>query len=80
MAESCKNGAENRGPLRWVLRALPLFVMAAIFLFSSQTGEGSGGGQNSSGTAWTGGEEQARLIDRAFQRDSRRYDRGFSLY
>ena len=48
--------------------------------FSSQTGEGSGGGQNSSGAAWTGGEEQARLIDRAFQRDSRRYDRGFSLY
>lgn len=48
--------------------------------FSSQTGEGSGGRQNSSGAAWTGGEEQARLIDRAFQRDSRRYDRGFSLY
>ena len=48
--------------------------------FSSQTGEGSGGGQNSGGAAWTGGEEQARLIDRAFQRDSHRYDRGFSLY
>ena len=48
--------------------------------FSSQTGEGSGGRQNSGGAAWTGGEEQARLIDRAFQRDSRRYDRGFSLY
>lgn len=27
-----------------------------------------------------GGEDQVRLIDRAFQRDSRRYDRGFSLY
>ena len=27
-----------------------------------------------------GREDQARLIDRAFQRDSRRYDRGFSLY
>ncbi len=46
MAESCKNGAENRGPLRWVLRALPLFVMAAIFLFSSQTGEESTGTSN----------------------------------
>ncbi len=48
--------------------------------FSSQTGEGSGGRQNSGGAAWPGGEDQARLIDRAFQRDSRRYDRGFSLY
>ena len=28
----------------------------------------------------TGGEDPARLVDRAFQRDSRRYDRGFSLY
>lgn len=25
-------------------------------------------------------ENQARVVDRAFQRDSRRYDRGFSLY
>lgn len=25
-------------------------------------------------------EDQARAVDRAFQRDSRRYDRGFSLY
>lgn len=28
--------------------------------------------------AWQ--EDQARTVDRAFQRDSRRYDRGFSLY
>lgn len=48
--------------------------------FPSQTAEGNGGGQNAGGTAWPGGEDQARLIDRAFQRDSRRYDRGFSLY
>ena len=25
-------------------------------------------------------QEDARAVDRAFQRDSRRYDRGFSLY
>ena len=48
--------------------------------FPSQRAEGNGGGQNAGGTAWPGGEDQARLIDRAFQRDSRRYDRGFSLY
>ena len=48
--------------------------------FPSQTAEGNGGGQNAGGTAWPGGEDQVRLIDRAFQRDSRRYDRGFSLY
>ena len=48
--------------------------------FPSQMAEGNGGGQNAGGTAWPGGEDQARLIDRAFQRDSRRYDRGFSLY
>ncbi len=48
--------------------------------FPSQTAEGSGGGQSAGGAAWPGGEDQARLIDRAFQRDSRRYDRGFSLY
>ena len=43
------------------------------------TGE-TGAGQRAGGTAWPGGEEQARLVDLAFQRDSRRYDRGFSLY
>ena len=48
--------------------------------FPSQTAEENGGGQNTGGAAWPGGEDQARLIDRAFQRDSRRYDRGFSLY
>ena len=48
--------------------------------FPSQTTAGSGGGQNTDGTVWPVREEQARLIDRAFQRDSRRYDRGFSLY
>ena len=48
--------------------------------FPSQTAEGNGGGQNAGGAAWPGGEDQVRLIDRAFQRDSRRYDRGFSLY
>ena len=48
--------------------------------FPSQMAEGNGGGQNAGGTAWPGGEDQVRLIDRAFQRDSRRYDRGFSLY
>ena len=42
--------------------------------------QGNGGGQSAGGAAWPGGEDQARLIDRAFQRDSRRYDRGFSLY
>ena len=46
----------------------------------SQTAEGNGGGQSAGGAAWPGGEDQVRLIDRAFQRDSRRYDRGFSLY
>lgn len=30
--------------------------------------------------AAAGETEQARAVDRAFQRDSRRYDRGFSLY
>lgn len=48
--------------------------------FPSQTAAGGGGGQNTGGTVWPGREDQARLIDRAFQRDSRRYDRGFSLY
>lgn len=48
--------------------------------FPSQTAEGNGGGQSAGGAAWLGGEDQVRLIDRAFQRDSRRYDRGFSLY
>ena len=48
--------------------------------FPSQTAEGNGGGQSAGGAAWPGGEDQVRLIDRAFQRDSRRYDRGFSLY
>ena len=48
--------------------------------FPSQTAEGNGGGQSAGGAAWPGGEDQARLIHRAFQRDSRRYDRGFSLY
>lgn len=48
--------------------------------FPSQTAEGKGGGQSAGGAALPGGEDQARLIDRAFQRDSRRYDRGFSLY
>ena len=48
--------------------------------FPSQTAEGNGGGQSAGRAALPGGEEQARLIDRAFQRDSRRYDRGFSLY
>lgn len=48
--------------------------------FPSQTAEGNGGGRSAGGAAWPGGEDQARLIDRAFQRDSRRYDRGFSLY
>lgn len=48
--------------------------------FPSQTAEGNGGGQSAGGAALPGGEDQARLIDRAFQRDSRRYDRGFSLY
>lgn len=48
--------------------------------FPSQTTAGSGGGQNTDGTVWPVREDQARLIDRAFQRDSRRYDRGFSLY
>ena len=48
--------------------------------FPSQTAERAGAWQSARGTAWPGGEDQARLIDRAFQRDSRRYDRGFSLY
>ena len=48
--------------------------------FPSQTAAGNGGGQSAGGAAWPGGEDQVRLIDRAFQRDSRRYDRGFSLY
>ena len=48
--------------------------------FPSQTAEGNGGGQSAGGAALPGGEDQVRLIDRAFQRDSRRYDRGFSLY
>ena len=48
--------------------------------FPSQTAEGNGGGQNAGGASLPGREDQARLIDRAFQRDSRRYDRGFSLY
>lgn len=48
--------------------------------FPSQTAEGNGGGQSAGGAAWPGGEDQVRLIDRVFQRDSRRYDRGFSLY
>ena len=48
--------------------------------FPSQTAEGNSGGQSAGGAAWPGGEDQVRLIDRAFQRDSRRYDRGFSLY
>lgn len=48
--------------------------------FPSQTAAGSSGGQNTDGTVWPVREDQARLIDRAFQRDSRRYDRGFSLY
>lgn len=48
--------------------------------FPSQTAGGNGGGQSAGGAAWPGGEDQVRLIDRAFQRDSRRYDRGFSLY
>ena len=48
--------------------------------FPSQTAEENGGGQSTGGAAWPDGEDQARLIDRAFQRDSRRYDRGFSLY
>lgn len=48
--------------------------------FPSQTAEGNDGGQSAGGAAWPGGEDQVRLIDRAFQRDSRRYDRGFSLY
>ena len=48
--------------------------------FPSQMAEGNGGGQNAGGTAWPGGEDQVRLIDRAFQRDSRRYDGGFYLY
>lgn len=48
--------------------------------FPSQTAEGNGGGQSAGGAALPDGEDQARLIDRAFQRDSRRYDRGFSLY
>ena len=48
--------------------------------FPSQTTAGSGGGQNTDGMVWPVREDQARLIDRAFQRDSRRYDRGFSLY
>ena len=46
----------------------------------SQTAGETGAGQRAGGTAWPGGEEQARLVDLAFQRDSRRYDRGFSLY
>lgn len=45
-----------------------------------QTAERSGGGQPISRDSWPGGENPARLVDRAFQRDSRRYDRGFSLY
>ena len=57
--------------------ALPSRGQASFF---SQTAEGNGGGQSAGGAAWPGGEDQARLIDRAFQRDSRRYDRGFSLY
>ena len=57
--------------------ALPSRVQGS---FSSQTAERSGVWQSARGTAWPGGEDQARLIDRAFQRDSRRYDRGFSLY
>ena len=48
--------------------------------FPSQTAEENGGGQSTGGAALPDGEDQARLIDRAFQRDSRRYDRGFSLY
>lgn len=48
--------------------------------FPSQTAEGNGGGQSAGRAALPDGEDQARLIDRAFQRDSRRYDRGFSLY
>ena len=48
--------------------------------FPSQTAEENGGGQSTGGAALLDGEDQARLIDRAFQRDSRRYDRGFSLY
>ena len=48
--------------------------------FPSQTAEGNGGGQSAGRAALPGGEDQVRLIDRAFQRDSRRYDRGFSLY
>ena len=48
--------------------------------FPSQMAEGNGGGQNAGRAALPDGEDQARLIDRAFQRDSRRYDRGFSLY
>lgn len=45
-----------------------------------RTAERSGGGQPISRDSWPGGENPARLVDRAFQRDSRRYDRGFSLY
>lgn len=48
--------------------------------FPSQTAEENGGGQSAGRAALPDGEDQARLIDRAFQRDSRRYDRGFSLY
>ena len=48
--------------------------------FPSQMAEGNGGGQSAGRAALPDGEDQARLIDRAFQRDSRRYDRGFSLY
>lgn len=48
--------------------------------FPSQMAEENGGGQSTGGAALPDGEDQARLIDRAFQRDSRRYDRGFSLY
>lgn len=29
---------------------------------------------------WPGGQDPAQVVDRAFQQDSRRYDRGFSLY
>lgn len=43
-------------------------------------GTQAGSGWRELRTGWPEGEDPALLVDRAFQRDSRRYDRGFSLY
>lgn len=74
--------AQDLAQERWsrTLASALTFPSRGQTSFPSQTTAGSGGGQNTDGTVWPVREDQARLIDRAFQRDSRRYDRGFSLY